>query len=179
LEKRNIQRINFYHQDSWHQQESSSGQQVTRGLITVHHQLASTCSTSEEMFSTCLLPKFLWSQFSNSNWKHNNSFLACFPRDSSSINRRGHWRSNARVWNTKQLSLSKQKAIKSLQHLFRQSSLYLIENIFLYLYLYKDSLFETQRSKQHPTYLLFETLDPNNIFLSFETLDPNNHPTKR
>jgi len=108
----------------WHQQKSSSGHQVRRGLITAHHQLANTCSTisfkigwdwenvlgnSEETFSTCLLPKFLWSQFSNSNWKHNSSFLACFPRDSSSINRRGYWRSNARVWNTKQLSLSKQK----------------------------------------------------------------------
>ena len=63
---------------------------------------------SEETFSTCLLPKSLWCQFLNSNWKHNSSFLACFPRDSSSINRRGHWRSNARFWNTKQLSLSKQ-----------------------------------------------------------------------
>ena len=54
-------------------------------------------------------PSFFGAKFRNSKGKHNSSVLACFPRDSSSINRRGHWRSNARVWNTKQLSLSKQK----------------------------------------------------------------------
>jgi len=63
----------------------------------------------EETFSACFLSKPLWSLFSNSNWKHNNSLLACFPRDSNSINRRWHWRRKTRVWNTKHLSLSKKK----------------------------------------------------------------------
>ena len=160
----------------WHQQKSSSGQQVNQRLDHSLSQVGShvlynfvqvwleqsECSgPTEETFSTCFLYKPLWSLLSNSNWKLNNSLLACFPRDSSSINRRGHWWRKERVWNTKHLSLSKQKAINLFNISFDNHKANSI--IFHYIYHLYFSLRTFVWVCICKRIDLFETLDRNNI----------------
>jgi len=77
------------------------------------------------------LSKHQWNANSNSKLEFNNFFMACSPRSSGSINRRHHWRLNARVWNTKLPSLSKLK--QSFSQSFSSTNISKLHNLSHYI----------------------------------------------
>lgn len=111
----------------------SSGLQVSERRQTAHTHLAKTCcfmpkfwlvhwrtflrTFSEDSLHTCS-PSNFWSAFFSLKWIQTALLWPVLKGYSFSINRRGHWRIIARVWNTKALISQKQSFSQS----FSQSS---------------------------------------------------------
>jgi len=91
---------------------------------------------SEDSLHTCS-PSNFWSAFLSLKWIQTALLWPVLKGYSCSINRRGHWRFRARVWNTKALISQKLSISQSISQSFSQSSsstnISKLHNLSLYL----------------------------------------------
>ena len=137
----------------WHHEYIiSSGLQVSENRQTAHRDVAKTCcfmpklwldhwkmflrTFSEDSLHTCS-PSNFWSAFLSLKWIQTALLWPVLKGYSCSINRRGHWRFRARVWNTKALISQKLSISQSISQSFSQSSsstnISKLHNLSLYL----------------------------------------------